>query len=191
MELKEVSLKAFNIAGFIEFNSSNSLQDVTEDIEFSSWGEERERVCPYCGEDHNLKIHNEINWEELYLPHKLLKENLNRILDIKDNIEIPGKKYEIIKIGNSINQDIAGYNIAGIKVHDLNRIPIGFIGMRFPEKKYLSLKITMEEFYNSEELDSFIHKNDSLDDYFIIEYDLENKVQFNKLYITLYYPYKD
>lgn len=49
----------------------------------------------------------------------------------------------------------------------------------------------MEEFYNSQELDGFIHKNDSLDDYIIIEYDLENRFRFNELYITLYYPYKD
>lgn len=191
MKLKEVSLKAFNIAGFIEFSSGGAVLDTSEKIEFSSWGEESESICPYCGEDHNLEMHNEINWEELYLPHKLLKQNLNRILNVQDNIEVPGKKYEVIKIGNNINQDITGYNIVGLKVIDLNKIPIDFIGMRFPEKNYLSLTITMEEFYNSEDLDRLIHKNESLDDYFIIEYDLENRVQFNDLYITLYYPFKD
>lgn len=60
MKLKDVSLKAFNIAGFIEFNSSDSFKDYEEEIKFSSWREESSNICPCCGEGYDTKVHDEI-----------------------------------------------------------------------------------------------------------------------------------
>ena len=113
------------------------------------------------------------------------------ILKDESNIEIKDKKYEIIKFSENINEDTPGYNLVGLRVKDLNKIPTHLTGMRFPKRHYKSVTISMEEFMNSEDLVKQIYKNSELDDYFIIEYDLYNKALYNKLIITIYYPIKE
>lgn len=191
MNFKDVVLEEFNIVGFIDFESHEHNNTTRENIEFGSWGEDEDKICPYCGEEHNVHKHNELNWEDLYPTHSLLKKNLSLILKDEDNIEIRDKKYEIIKFSENINEDSPGYNLVGLRVKDLNKIPPHLVGMRFPKRHYKSVTISMEDFMNSEDLEKQIYENSELDDYFIIEYDLYNKVEYNRLIITIYYPVKE
>ncbi|QEN04342.1 hypothetical protein EW093_06370 [Thiospirochaeta perfilievii] len=114
--------------------------------------------------------------------HLLLKESGNLVN--KD------KKYEIIKFGEDINEDTPSYNIVGLMVKDLNVMPPNFTGMRFPKKKYKAITLTMEEYMTSKEFENELHNNKDLENYFIIEYDLNEIIEYSKLLVTVYYPIK-
>lgn len=187
MNFKEIDLDELLIAGFIEGCSEEVSKE--EEISFSSWGEEEE-VCPYCGEAHSSKVHSEIHWEESFLTHRLLKENIDELLKNKENVVDSSRKYEIIRYSTGINSEKYSFNLVGIKVKDLNKVPFGFSSMRFPKKRYLSISTTMDNFHNLSDLD-VIHSRDDLEDYFIIEYDLLSKAKFSDLEVTIYYPLRE
>lgn len=187
MNFKEIELEELLIAGFIEGSTEEGFKE--DGISYSSWGEE-EDVCPYCGESHSSMDHRELNWEDRFLPHRLLKENIDSLLEDQDNILDSSRKYEIIRYPTGINSEKYSFNIVGLRVKDLNKVPFGFTSMRFPKRRYLSVSTTMENFHNFTELD-VIHKRNDLDDYFIIEYDLTKRLKFNDLVVTIYYPFKE
>lgn len=190
MDFREVNLDELKIVGFIEINIQDSLNSNTLEIEYSSWGDSNDDLCPHCGEKHDLKTHNELNWEEQYPNHHYLKKNLDKLLVDSENIEVSDKKYEIVKFGENINDESLSYNMVGVRVKDLNKIPMNFIGMRFPAQKYISVATNIEEFIKSMELEHEVFEKYDLDDYFIIEYDLDSKVKFKQLKIKIYYPVK-
>lgn len=183
MKWHKTKMEAFRLAGFIE-TSQEAGSHHEEDIPFSSWGEEKE-VCPYCGEDHTIHHHNELHWEEYYLPHKLFKLHSSELCE--ENIATAGKKYEVVRFSGDINDQKMSYNIVGMKVRDLNSVPEGFVAMAFEACECYVLKTTMEEFYNLRDND--LHKR-NLADYFIIEYELENNKPYSETEITLWYPLK-
>lgn len=189
MKFQEITLDELKLVGFIDFDLKQS-ENLDKGLEFSSWDGNSDDICPYCGERHDLHTHNELNWEELYPTHSQLRENLPQLLK-DDNIINKETKYEIIKFGNDINDTAPPYSFVGLVVKDLNKIPPNFVGMRYPKRRYKTVTITMEEYMNSKNIEEQLNSDTEIDDYFIIEYDLKNRLEFNKLPLKIYYPIKE
>lgn len=185
MKFKKIVMNDLYLAGFTEYNTGENNRESS--TEFSSWGEEDD-VCPYCGEVHDIVTHYELNWEDNYPAHSLLKKNIDNILSNFNNLSEPDKKYEVVTFGDSIN-DIPGYNMVGVSVKDLNLIPAHFIGMRFPKREYKYVSLTMGEFMNSIEMERSVNY-DEFDNFLIIEYSLNDNSKFSDLKIKVYYPLK-
>lgn len=173
--------------GYIDF--SHDLRSESEEIEFSSW--EDEEVCPYCGEKHDLFTHNQLNWEEEYPNHNLLKKNYHLLTTNNSNLINKREKFEVIKYGKDINDDLPGYNLVALQVKSLEDLPIHTVGLQYPEKEYLMIETTMGEYMSSHEEENRLFNDFTLEDYVIIKYNLEEREKFNDLNIVVYYPIKE